>query len=135
MRSRLLNLVSAAALAVGGVLLPAAPANAAPDDCFHKFACFYKNFEYTFKELTRDNATTCENLDKPINDTMSSVINYTDMTLVLYQHYNWLGKYVLVPTGGGFSRLDYVPIYNQDNSFYGYNTFNDRVSSFCILWR
>ncbi|MEV4380439.1 peptidase inhibitor family I36 protein [Streptosporangium sp. NPDC049644] len=122
--------VSAAALAVIGALFPTTPANAAPSDCAAGTACLFKDYEFQGEVLRL--RPGCYNLPSQYNDTASSVVNNTGEMLTLYQNYNGRGKYVNIWPNTSDNRLDYEIIYNEDNTFFGWNTFNDRASSYCL---
>ncbi|MFS8201743.1 peptidase inhibitor family I36 protein [Streptomyces sp. CWNU-52B] len=131
MRTRALTGISAAVLAVGGLLVSGTPAAAAESDCGAGRICLFKDYDYNGRilEITAI-GTRVDNLKGwDFNDATSSVVNNSSVTVRLYQDLNQGGKYVVVAPGQRIANLSSVPIYNADGSYFGVNTFNDRTSS------
>ncbi|MER5796026.1 peptidase inhibitor family I36 protein [Streptomyces sp. NPDC001980] len=139
MKIRALTLVPAVALAIGGALVSTAPANAAASACPSGQMCLFSNTNFggqMFIVPKKGNQPSVANLKdykypngSGVNDTASSLVNNTGTVTFIYQDINHGGKYVGVSNGESLSNLDSVRIYNADGMFFGYNTFNDRISS------
>ncbi|MFI9332186.1 peptidase inhibitor family I36 protein [Kitasatospora sp. NPDC052868] len=134
MRSRAFSVLLATAALVGGVTLGATPAQAAGEDCPSDFVCLYEDTGYN--GLRHDfrgrlgaiqlNAV----LNGMANDRTSSIVNNTNLVERFYQNYDQGGKYIKLYPGWAAADLRRVTIYNADGSYFGVNTFNDRISSF-----
>ncbi|MEV4380438.1 peptidase inhibitor family I36 protein [Streptosporangium sp. NPDC049644] len=135
MRSCKFSIIAATALAVGGTLLPAVPANAAPSDCNAGRICLFTDYNFTgavYEYMYLTPLPDCFNVPPTHNDRASSVINNTGQPVTLHQDYHQNGKFIFVTRGESIARLDGVPIYNQNATYFGWNTFNDRTSSICV---
>jgi hypothetical protein len=128
----MLAIIPAVAMAASAALLSAAPAHAAASDCGAGAFCVFKSTNYfvDWRVFSIPAASGCINLTD-FNDTASSAINRSGKTVRLYQDYNKGGKYVIVAPGQSIPDLTSVPIYNNNGSYFGVNTFNDRTSSIC----
>lgn len=134
MRIRVLAGVAATALVTAGVLVGSgAPANAAASDCGSNGICLFQDTYYGGRMLDITRIGACiENLKGwEFNDITSSVINNSSTTIRLYQDTNHGGKYVRLLPGERIANLSSIVIYNNDGSWFGVNTFNDRTSSTC----
>lgn len=131
MRSRVFSVATAAALALGGAALSATPANAAASDCGSGQVCLYKDYDYNGSMLVVAYLGLPDHdlKDDGFNDVTSSVINNSSSSIRLYQDVWYSGKYIQVNAGERIANLSSVHIYNADGSYFGVNTFNDRVSS------
>ncbi|MEU0135768.1 peptidase inhibitor family I36 protein [Streptomyces sp. NPDC006296] len=133
MRVRLPAAVAVTAWATSAVLLSGAPAQAAESDCGSNQICLFQDYGYGGRMLNITRIGTCiENLKGwEFNDITSSVINNSPVTVRLYQDIGHGGKYVRLTPGEKIANLSSVTIYNNDGSWFGVNTFNDRTSSTC----
>ncbi|MGV9557303.1 peptidase inhibitor family I36 protein [Streptomyces sp. NPDC003401] len=125
---------TATALVAGGMLVASgAPANAAESDCGTNQICLFQDYNYGGRMLNITRIGACiENLKGwEFNDITSSVVNNSATTIRLYQDIGHGGKYVRLTPGERIANLSSVTIYNNDGSWFGVNTFNDRTSSTC----
>ncbi|MEU6497882.1 peptidase inhibitor family I36 protein [Streptomyces sp. NPDC046984] len=134
MRSHLRALIPVAALAVGGVLLSTAPANAAASDCKANYVCVFEHTSWDGRSISQAvDSGTKWNIGSGLNDKTSSVINNTDKTVILYQDYNGGGLSTIIYPHSSRSDLYNVNIFNPDGSYHHTGTFNDRASSFKLV--
>ncbi|MGV9943591.1 peptidase inhibitor family I36 protein [Streptomyces sp. NPDC003401] len=131
MRSHIFSVATAAALALGGTALSVTPANAAVSDCGSGQVCLYKDYDYNGAMLVVAylGLPNHDLKNDGFNDVTSSVINNSSSSIRLYQDVWYSGKYIQVNAGERVTNLSRVHIYNADGSYFGVNTFNDRVSS------
>ncbi|MGI5447535.1 peptidase inhibitor family I36 protein [Streptomyces sp. CA-243310] len=130
----MLAAVAATALVTGGVLAGSGvPAQAAESDCGSNQICLFQEYNYGGRMLNITRIGACiPNLKGwEFNDITSSVVNNSPSTIRIYQDIGHGGKYVKLAPGERIANLSSVAIYNNDGSWFGVNTFNDRASSTC----
>ncbi|MGW2279943.1 peptidase inhibitor family I36 protein [Streptomyces sp. NPDC001770] len=132
----MLNLAALVASTVAGMVLLSAPATAAASECPSFSACLFNGTEFANMTVSVGidfTASNCAQMSPLHNDQTSAAVNNTDWTLVLYQDYSGGGKYITLAPHTSLNRLDNVLIFNSNGSVFGWNTFNDRTSSYCLL--
>ncbi|MFS8362147.1 peptidase inhibitor family I36 protein [Streptomyces sp. CWNU-52H] len=118
-------------LAVGAALIAAPSASAAESDCPSGQICLFKDYNYggSMLWISRFGTSDSDLKREGFNDVASSVVNNASWSVRLYQDVYFGGKYIDVAPGQRIANLSSVPIYNADGSYFGVNTFNDRISS------
>jgi hypothetical protein len=68
-----------------------------------------------------------------MNDAISSVINHTDLAIVLYENINYQGRFIYVNPFTQIGNLSdkRFPIFRQDGSFLATSDFDNVTSSIC----